>query len=487
MATKIKSPQTPLFYVGIDGTEAVDTVVFNNYWAQCFKWTNLLSKLTLTGKRYTDTAHRQLPILRKGHTVNKTVFADGCIMPEGDEGTGLDSGNWPGPDASANQPLLEDACDVVRKSFVISPHCDTQKKALGLAGDIKADLVYLSSHGLFSGKLLGETTLHTLSLSIDHYIFDLNEAVQAKTPFSGPKWVVAACCSVLTDSNWHLWRELMNDSDEALRGILGYRATSPAADDAAKLNISFINKLASGMTMLEAWRKANEAFGSGTRDAWAAVCNVDAVGDTLADWNAATLKPISTSPLVVMGFDNSNPSGTVVAPPVEPYRVRWLKRKPDQPGDDVDAASLQATDIKPGDLVTLAAAPAPAAPAVPPAPAPPVPTFPAGSSIDLTLFFIQIRFSKDVDVDAMFVIKDQFNVSKVERKRVNPAGAAGADTWSLTIQGTPTAVALTLQCVKAIPANQGLRQGILWIHGALKTGGSPAEFDFKEKSVGARP
>ena len=487
MATKIKSPQTPLFYVGIDGTESVDTVVFGNYWAQCFKWTNLLSKLTLTGKRYTDTANPKLPILRKGHSVNKTVFADGCIMPEGAEGTGLDSGNWPGPDASANQSLLEAACDAVRKTFVISPHCDTQKNALGLTGDIKADLVYLSSHGLFSGKLLGEAMLHSLSFSIGHPIFDLNEAVQAKTPFSAPKWVVAACCSVLDDSNWHSWRELMSDPAEPLRGILGYRGTSPAADDAARLNISFINKLASGMTMLEAWRKANEAFGSGTRNAWAAVCNENAVGDTLADWNAITLKPISTSPLVVKGFDNSNQSGTVVTAPVEPYRVRWLKRKPDQPGDDVDAASLQATEVKPGDLVTLAAAPAPAVAPAPPAPAPPAPTFPAGATIDLTLFFIQIRFSKDVDVDAMFVVKDQFNVSKIDRKRVNPAGATGSDTWSVTIQGTPTVVALTLQCVRAIPATQHMTQGILWIHGSLASGGSPDEFDFKEKSVIARP
>jgi hypothetical protein len=475
---KAKSPQAPLYYVGIDGTEAVDTFVFGNYWADNFKWTNLLSKLALSGKRYTDADHPSLPILRRGQKVGDKLFADGCIMPEGVDGKGIDPGNWTGADASANQTLLEASIDTVRTSFVMSPHCDTTKKALGLAGDIKADLIYLSSHGLYSGRLLGETTLHSFSSS--HYMFDLAVALAAGTPFTAPKWVIIAACSILDESNWNSWRTLMSDPGDPVRGILGYRATSPGAEDAARLNISFINKLASGMTMLEAWRKANEAFGSGTSRNWSAVCNVDAVGDTLTDWNAFKLKPITVSPLVVKGFTHDDSAGSIVAAAVEPYRVRWLNRKPDQPGDDVDAAALKVTEVKPGDVVTIAVAPALATPPAPPG------TFAAGSTIDLTLFFIQIRFSKEVEIDAMFTVKDQFNISKVDRKRVNAAGTAGNDTWSVAVAGTPTIVALTLECKRAIPASQSLTQGILWIHGSLISGGSPLEFDFKEKSVTAR-
>jgi hypothetical protein len=479
MSTKIKSPQTPLFYVGIDGTEAVDTVVFGHYWAQNFKWTNLLSKLPLSGQRHKDADHPSLPIRRKGQKLDKTLFVDGCIMPEGDDGTGLDAGNWAGPDVKANRPLIEAAIDVVRTSFVTGPHCDTTKKALGLAGDIKADLIYLSSHGLMDGRLLGEATLHKFSSS--HYMFDLEVALAAGSRFTAPKWVIIAACSILSESNWNSWRTMMSDPGDPVRGILGYSGTSPAAESAAKLNITFINKLASGMTMLEAWQKTNEAFGNDTRDNWVALCNVGAVGDTLADWNAVNLTPISVNPLVVKGFTNAIPAGKIVTVPVEPYRVRWLNRKPDKPGDDVDAAALKATEVKPGDKVTIAVAPVPAA-----APAPAA-TFAAGTRITLTLFFIQIRFSKEVDLDAMFTVKDQLNIKTLEKKRVHPEFATGNDTWSILIEGTPTVAALTLECKRAIPATQSLTQGILWFHGLLTSPGvNDVHFDFKGKSVTAR-
>src|SRR5438874_2279397 len=90
---KLKPDQPRLRYLGIDVTEAIDTVVFGHMWNQLFGWDNLLWQLDLdpadaTKQTRVDKAHLKMPIKRLVRKVGSDTFADNVLMPIGVDANG---------------------------------------------------------------------------------------------------------------------------------------------------------------------------------------------------------------------------------------------------------------------------------------------------------------------------------------------------------------------------------------------------------------
>jgi hypothetical protein len=172
---------------------------------------------------------------------------------------------------------------------------------------------------------------------------------------------------------------------------------------------------------------------------WVVLCHQDAVGDTIADWNAGKLKPISSGSSVLF-FDDANPTGTKVVQPVDPFEAFWSKG-----GTRITAVNKNdaANRLKAGDTVVITVRP----PAPPPATPPPPPaTFATGTVISITLVYIRVDYKQNIDVDTMFSVTTQTGAGPATTANLNPQSPGGNDSWKLTVTGTPTEVTLTLEC-----------------------------------------
>src|SRR5262249_57558681 len=112
-------------------------------------------------------------------------FADTCILPEGENGKGVDP-LWPGPDEAANDAKIRGA-GTVTQTFILSPGADSATSALNDTGQgVTADVVYISSHRGSSANIL---TAHFRP------IFDVAQAASAGRQFAGPPWLLLSTCN----------------------------------------------------------------------------------------------------------------------------------------------------------------------------------------------------------------------------------------------------------------------------------------------------
>ncbi len=418
---KLKPDQPIRRYVGIDVTKALDTIAWGHMWNATFGWQNLLWELDkdtayATTQRRIDKAHPTMPVKRLVRKHGANTFADTCIMPEGVDGSGSD--------ASFTQTDM-DAADDFMKTFILSPGTESAKSELNDAGKgVVADIVLISSHGLFSGDMFG--TGNPL-----RNVFELSKIASKGGQFSGPGWVILSNCSTLNTATHGDWLQLMTGTNP-LRGIVGFQHGCPLESGSVDMLGAFIRQLASGRTFLLAWKNAVSAIVSPNN--WIVLCQQDATGDKIADWNASSLNPIVPGSPVLM-FDNSNLTGTQVVVPSDPFEVFWSKG-----GTQITAINKNdpANRLKAGDTTIITVKPPPATPS----PA----TFASGTVISITLVYIRTDYPQNIDITTMFTVTGQTGAGAPVTANLNASSPGGDDSWKLTVVGTPTEVTLTLRC-----------------------------------------
>jgi hypothetical protein len=423
---KLKPDQPVRRYLGIDVTGALDTVVWGHLWNATFGWENLVWELDKDAAYKTtqlriDKAHPKMPIKRLVRKHRDTGFADTVLMPEGIDGKGSD--------ASYSQAEMDAAGDFMH-TFILSPGAEKTKSELNDSGKgVVADVVLLSSHGLLMGDSFGNgNPLKNL--------FMPSKSAAAGAQFSGPGWLLQANCSTLDPGTHGDWLALMSGSNP-LRGITGFQHGCPTERGSADFLSSFIRRLARGTTLVDAWKEAVTAHVSAKN--WVVLCHQDAVGDKIADWNSGKLKSIKAGSDVLF-FDDANPTGTKVVPPVDPFEAFWSKGSTRITAVNKNDA---ANRLKKGDTVVITVRP----PAPPPATPPPAPaTFATGTVISITLVYIRVDYKQNIDVDKMFSVTTQSGAGPPTTEDLNPQSPGAKDSWKLTVTGTPTEVTLTLKC-----------------------------------------
>jgi Family of unknown function (DUF6345) len=438
---RLEKNDPPLFYVGLDGTNAVDTVVWGHLWNAKFGWKNLLWSLDkdpTDGQRRTDPANPKLPVLRQAFTRGKVNFADTFIAPEGKDGKGVDPSWTSQTDKDKNVPDMNLNFTFTRK-FVLAPGVKDKKLNSKAAGKF-ASIVFISSHGSQLGDMFGETSYHTTGAD---YLFSLMEAAVGGQPFNGPDWIVLSNCYTVIDRTFNDWLPLMQGV-KPLRGILGFQETCPLPEPSAKIFASFVDRLAKGKTVKDSFAEACTDLGIPKH--WAVLCHQEAENDDISDWNSGKLKPIVSATTTFKFFNHANKAGKAVAITPDPFAVFWSKVVTvGSPAVRVTAAnrSAAANKIAPKDEVVITVKP--------PSPAA---AFAAGDKVSITLIYIRENYLQAIDVRTMFKIKGQTGGAAPATAKLNgerPSAALGAkdghDSWVLTVAGTPAEVTLTLECV----------------------------------------
>jgi len=454
---KVAPPTTDLFYVGIDGTEVVDTLAWGSLWGKRFGWSNLLLKLDPDpnhSSRLLDPAHPMLPMISAKRSHGGASFTDTCITPEGLDGSGHDV-SWPGTTPQTNLPQMNQQLEFTQ-TFVLNPRVDSKAKTLSdTAGDLVADVVFISSHGAKTGDMFG---IQTYSQPGVDYMFTLMGSVALNRRFGGPKWVLLSNCNTLDQATHNDWLDLIADPATPLRGITGFRDACPLADGSVDLFATMIDLMAQGKTIVESWQKALTGHGLGKN--WTVLCHEEAAGDTIQAWNANTLPPITKfSPPSVKQFTADDPGGKAVVHTDDPFGVSWSKD-----GTLITAANrLQpANKIQTGDKVSITIRP-PAGAA----------NFEAGTGVALLLVYIRLTYNQIVDVTKMFTI-DPATSSGIKQPVTTRHFNSLAfkkdvpDMWVMHIDGTPAAAVLSLTVGNLDLSGLGHHNVPLWLGGLMK-------------------
>jgi hypothetical protein len=466
---QVAPPTTDLFYVGIDGTDVVDTLAWGALWRKRFGWNNLLLTLDPDPKhsnRRLDPAHPTLPLIRATRAHRGVSFSDTCIMPEGLDGSGHDV-SWPGTTPQANLAQMNQQLTFTQ-TFVLNPRVDSAAKTLtDGAGDLIADVVFISSHGAQDGDMFGVRGY--TQAGVDD-IFSLIQAVALNRRFTGPKWVLLSNCNTLFQATHNDWLDLIADPAAPLRGITGFRDACPLADGSVDLFATMIDFMAQGRTIVESWQRA--LTGHGLEQNWIVLCHEEAAGDTIQDWNASTLPPITKfSPPAVSQFTSDDPSGRAVVHIDDPFGLGWSKD-----GTPITAANrlLPANKIKTGDKVAITIRPPAGAP-----------SFEAGTRVALMLVYIRVDYNQIVDVTKMFIIDPATSSGIKQPVRTTTLNQFAfkkdaPDTWLMEIDGTPAAAVLSLTVGNLDLKGLGHHNVLLRLRGFMKVPSRPSviTFDF---------
>jgi hypothetical protein len=449
---KVKARSVGLFYVTIDGTRAIDSLAFGQLWhGEGIGWQNLLDDLRTDASnpsRLVDDAHPQLPIhhftewqvLPGGRSGN--MFSDTVLMPEGIDGEGVDYPLWPSFFASGNAARINDANKFVRE-FIMTPRCDVAASSLG-SGTRFADLVYVSSHGIRTGDMFGQSTYHNGEVFTGGF-FILALAAASGAGFAGVKWLVLSNCNTMVPGTHSDWLTLMKASP-GFRGILGYQGTSVDAEKASAVNVRFGTHVKAGQSLRAAWRQAN--IDSGMTSQWVVICRDPAKNDTISQWNSGKLPPVLATSAITL-FDERHQSGAPVVPHPDPFGVFWSTI-----AGGVATKITPLNRYDPGNKITSSAEASPSLVSVTVTSAPAVPSFPAGTVIQATLIFVRENYPEPIDIDRMFTIVGTSGISPIvlslhlNDKRVvgePPAIDPGPDTWEMTVPAEVTSVTLTLR------------------------------------------
>lgn len=465
---QVAPPTTDLFYVGIDGTNVVDTLAWGALWRKRFGWSNLLLELDpdpADSTRRLDPAHPALPMIGATRTHRGARFTDTCITPEGLDGSGHDA-KWPGSTPQANLAQMNQQLTFTQ-TFVLNPRIDSTTKTLtDGAGDLVADVIFISSHGATNGDMFGVRGYTQAGVD---YMFSLIQAVALNRRFGGPKWVLLSNCNTLFQATHNDWLDLIADPATPLRGITGFRDACPLADGSVDLFATMIDSMAQGRTIVESWQRALTGHGLGKN--WIVLCHEEAAGDTIQAWNANTLPPITKlSPPAVKQFTADDPGGRAVVHTDDPFGLSWSKD-----GTVITPANrlLPANKIKTGDKVAITIRPPSGAA-----------NFEAGTRVALMLVYIRVTYNQIVDVTKMFTIdpatssgiQQPVTTKPVNRFRVK---SDAPDTWLMQIDGTPAAAVLSLTAGNLDLSGLGHHNVPLWLGGFMKIPSQPSIIAFE--------
>lgn len=137
------------------------------------------------------------------------------------------------------------------------------------------DFLYLSGHGGMSGNIVGEDPYYMFFSQLNLARNEFNKI--SKTSLVAPLWIVLASCFSLRRVHCELWARYFAEQSIPVRGILGYRRTSPLAAQAVIINQRFVLNLKEGRTILDSWQRAHIRH----RDRWTALVFDYAKNDTL--------------------------------------------------------------------------------------------------------------------------------------------------------------------------------------------------------------
>jgi len=414
-AIKLKPTDPRLRYLGVDVTEAIDTVAWGHVWNQFFGWDNLLWELDKdpgdkTGNTRVDKAHPGMPIQRLLRNVGTQTFSDTVLMPGGVDGNG-----------DILNPVFRTSTKFMQ-TFLLNPRADKATSSLSAGGaGIGADIIYISSHGVFNGEMFGGAAVLTP-------LFAPASAAKAGE-FAIPGWIILSNCSTLDPASHGDWLKLMGGK-VPLRGIVGFQHGCPTAAGSVGFVGVFLQLLAANKTILDAWRTAITQKVSAKN--WVVLCHKDAQKDTISDWNAGKLTPI-TPESDILFFEDGN-AGTVVTPPKDPYEAFWSKG-----GQQIKAEDLvdPAFFLKKGDTVTITVKPQP-----------PAATFSDKTPIAITFIYIRPDYPQNIDVNQMFDVVSRTGMvaDTPATDDLNKQSPGGDDSWLSIVSGTPTEVVLTLKC-----------------------------------------
>jgi hypothetical protein len=455
--TKVAPPVKDLFYVGIDGTEVIDTIAWGALWRDVFGWKNLLLQLnadSADANRRLDPTHPDLPMITTEQTRTGKKFKDVCIMPEGLDGKGLDA-KWPGPNPQDNVSKMNDQLSFTQL-FTLNPRVDSATHTLSAdGGDIVADVVFISSHGATNGDMFG---VESYTLSGVDYIFSLIQATALNRRFAGPKWVLLSNCNTLFPATHNDWLDLIVDPASPLRGIVGFRDACPLAGPSVDLFATLIDQMRAGKTIIQGWQKSLTAHS--LEKNWIVLAHEEAVGDTIQAWNAGTLPPITKlAPPSVKQFTSDDPTGKTVTHTTAPFEVFWSKG-----GTRITASNRldTANKIATGDKVLITVNPPP-----------PAATFTAGAQVALMLVYIRVTYNQIVDVTKMFTIDTAASSGIKQPVKMKPVNSFrvksnAPDTWIFEVDGTPASAILSLTCGNLDLSSLGHHNVPLWLRGWIK-------------------
>jgi len=414
--TKVRPAQPIHRFVGIDVTEVVDTVAFGHMWNANFPtWQNLLWELDkdsayATTQKRIDKAHPKLPIKRVKRKVGANTFTDTALMPFGVDG-----------DKTTLSSSDIDDFSKFMQTFILKPSADKATSSLNDTGQgVIADVVLLSSHGYHSGTLVHPDLITQL--------FNASKAADSGQ-FGFPGWLIMASCGTLDSPSHESWQKLMNSPTTPLRGALGFQDTCPPEEPSADFLGLFIQLLAKGDTLVNAWK--NAVTRKWRSNSWAALVHDDAKGDTIANWTANKLTPVPPGSSILL-FNSSNLTGTKLTPPVDAFPVFWTK------------GTTRITTANAGDPANIMQAGDSATITI--QPQPPSTTFPNNNDIIVTLIFIREDYPQNLDITKMFAVTGQTGVGPPTTQHVNSFNHGGDDSYKLTVSGTPTEVTFTLKC-----------------------------------------
>ena len=464
---KVAPPARPLFYVGVDGTEIIDTLAWGALWRKRFGWSNLLLELAADpadSKRRLDAGHPILPMISSTGRHLGVAYTDTCMTPEGLNGGGVDP-KWPSKTPTGNVAQMN-AQLTFTQGFVLNPRVDSKTKALSDTGDLVADVVFISSHGATNGDMFGIRGYTQVGVD---YMFSLSQATVLNRRFKGPKWLLLSNCNTLFDATHNDWLDLIADPATPLRGIAGFRDACPLADGSVDLYAALIEQMARGKTIVAAWQKA--LTDHNLEKNWIVLCHDAAGGDTIQDWNAGKLAPITPlAPPSVKQFTSDTPTGRAVTHTIDPFSVFWSKG-----GTRVDASNRTqaAFKIATGDKVTITVGPPGGAA-----------SFTAGTKVGLVLIYIRPTYQQIVDVTKMFAVDQAASTGIAPPVTVTPLNrfrfkADAPDSWVFTINGTPPTVVLALTCGNLDLSNLGHHNAPLYLLGVLKIPGVAALIQFQ--------
>jgi hypothetical protein len=461
---RLKPNQPPRRYVSLDVTGCVDSVAFGQMWNRTFGWKNLLWDLRQDDDdkhRRVDVSHPTLPVRWLKKSLGKTSFADTCILPQGEDGHGMDP-LWEGTDAFENLDEMN-AADQFMQTFILSPTADKASSSLNDSGmGVVADVVYISSHGVLGGEMVGEQD------RADHIFAPAVVASQGRQ-FSGVGWLLLSNCSTLNAVGHEFWLKLMN-GPVPLRGITGFQRSCPSAKGSVRVFKAFIdelagkNKIKRPRTFVDAWAHGASANGS---DDWVVLCHESAAEDTIGKWNSDKLAPIPSAGSRIFMFDHGHPpgKGVEVVPNNDPFHVSWATK-----GGSVTPANRTDPDRKlaVGDMVMVTVEPPPPGFGA---------KFKVGDTIALTLVYIRVDYPQKIDVVQMFDVVRHGTTSAPTTAKRNPKSPGGDDTWEMVVTDETPNVDLLLKFTDRMGMHSNYP---LWLRARITTAGQTTTYDFRQ-------
>jgi len=291
-----------LRFAWIECDQTYDGIAFSYYATKYLGWRNLLGALPRGGRGRIDRGHPSFDI--RWHS-DRDERSGLLLRPTQKGGETEFLSQWVyNPGVNRQKGCLTSGMDYAKGN---KKKCQT---------DFQADLVALSGHGA-DGAVFGDwhrKLPRTPRIEFRRWIM----ANYARAPCTGRvKYLIIPACFNLSSTHAHNWLPA-HRKPAPIHGILGYTTDYKGGVGGAVVMWSFMDLLKKNrrMTILEAWKKANDSL----KWDWGATILDAARQDTMHKWISTGLS-VPAGSLKVLRFDAKNwPNGTelrATRPPIE--------------------------------------------------------------------------------------------------------------------------------------------------------------------------